>query len=186
MMPIYSWEFYIDTMARTWPRDGYLFQFMHVVSDIKVTGYLIIPLLAVMIYKKGYKSFVLPFGMSLLATAFSETISRRVVKALVMRPRPNFIGLDCSDSACWGFVSSHATNLFSVAIFLSLYDKKNCYWTLPIAVLVSFSRIYLLDHFALDVIGGAVLGSVIGLFTWKFYSFVLKKFSANMFGSNSA
>ena len=60
----------------------------------------------------------------------------------------------------YGFASSHATNTFAVAIFVSLLLKKRAAWIglLCWAALVSYSRIYLGKHYPADVVGGAMLG----------------------------
>lgn len=60
----------------------------------------------------------------------------------------------------YGFVSSHAANVFGVAMISSLFIR-NKIWCISIyvwAVLVAYSRIYLGVHFPLDILGGAMLG----------------------------
>ncbi len=65
----------------------------------------------------------------------------------------------------FGFVSSHATNTFGLAIFIGTILKSKVRWLFPVlllwAALVSYSRIWLGVHYPLDIIGGAVLGSLI-------------------------
>lgn len=177
-MPVFQWEQHIIELAKTWPQQGPLFQFMRSISDFSIAIYFVIVGVAFLIWKFGYKLIIPKVLFCLLTVGLSEIVSRRIIKALVMRPRPNYIGLECHTSACWGFVSSHATNLFSVSIFLCLYDRRNAFWTIPIAIMVSFSRVYLMDHYPLDVIGGTFVGSVIGLGIWwifcKFRFYQLK------------
>lgn len=65
----------------------------------------------------------------------------------------------------YGFVSSHATNTFGLAVFMSALLGKRWRW-LPVALLfwavfVSYSRIWLGVHYPLDILGGALLGSAI-------------------------
>jgi len=68
----------------------------------------------------------------------------------------------------YGFVSSHAANVFGVAMFTSFLLKKK--WFIIIiflwAFLVSYSRIYLGAHFPGDIVGGAFLGMLVG---WTVY-----------------
>ncbi|TNE31287.1 MAG: phosphatase PAP2 family protein [Bacteroidetes bacterium] len=68
----------------------------------------------------------------------------------------------------FGFVSSHATNTFGLAVFLGGLLGSKVKW-LPVALLlwaalVSYSRIWLGVHYPLDILGGAVLGTVIARF----------------------
>jgi undecaprenyl-diphosphatase len=69
----------------------------------------------------------------------------------------------------YGFVSSHACNSFAVAVFVSLFFRRR--WVtigmFSWALLVCYSRIYLGVHYPLDILGGAVLGSAIGLLMVK-------------------
>jgi undecaprenyl-diphosphatase len=66
----------------------------------------------------------------------------------------------------FGFVSSHAANSFSLAIFLIPFLKSYSQ-RLPIlliawATIVSYSRIYLGVHYPGDILGGALMGIMAG------------------------
>lgn len=65
----------------------------------------------------------------------------------------------------FGFISSHATNTFGLAVFLGGILSKKYTWIsfalLLWATLVSYSRIWLGVHYPLDILGGALLGSLI-------------------------
>lgn len=70
----------------------------------------------------------------------------------------------------FGFVSSHAANVFGLATFSNLaiphFGTKGLFlfgW----AAIVSISRVYLGVHYPLDIIIGAVFGGIIGLSTAK-------------------
>jgi undecaprenyl-diphosphatase len=65
----------------------------------------------------------------------------------------------------YGFVSSHASNSFAVAWFISLFFAKRWLTILMFcwAVLICYSRIYLGVHYPFDILGGAILGSVAGI-----------------------
>lgn len=81
----------------------------------------------------------------------------------------------------YGFVSSHATNVFAIAIFMSFFFKENYrYSTLTLmlwATFISYSRIYLGVHYLGDVLGGAILGGIIGIIVYKIYFWLGIKFS---------
>jgi len=71
----------------------------------------------------------------------------------------------------FGFVSSHATNSFNVALISLLFIKKRWY-TIGIilwALVVGYSRIYLGVHYPGDVICGSLLGALIGWSIYKLY-----------------
>ena len=75
----------------------------------------------------------------------------------------------------FGFVSSHATNMFALAIFLSLFFKNKTVTILLVvwATIVAYSRIYLGVHYLGDVLGGAILGTVIAFIVY----YIFKKIS---------
>jgi len=66
----------------------------------------------------------------------------------------------------YGFVSSHAANMFAIASFMSFAlinkIKRIALLLFLWAFLIIYSRIYLGVHFPSDVLVGAVLGSGIG------------------------
>lgn len=70
----------------------------------------------------------------------------------------------------FGFVSSHATNLFGMATFLLLFArpwKKSLMIMLLIwPLVVSYTRIYLGVHYPLDILGGTILGTLIGILVY--------------------
>jgi undecaprenyl-diphosphatase len=59
----------------------------------------------------------------------------------------------------FSFPSSHATNIFAAMAWLSLHYRRHLPLFMIIALLVSYSRIYVGVHYPLDVIGGACLGT---------------------------
>lgn len=72
----------------------------------------------------------------------------------------------------FSFVSSHATNFMSLAVFVYLLLRqysRGWLWLFPWVGLVAYSRIYLGVHYPADIIGGALLGTVIGLFVYWLY-----------------
>jgi undecaprenyl-diphosphatase len=65
----------------------------------------------------------------------------------------------------YGFYSGHASNSFAVAVFMIVMVRKLRKIIIPVCLLfaciVSYSRIYLGVHYPLDVIAGALAGSMI-------------------------
>ena len=86
------------------------------------------------------------------------------------------------------FPSGHTASAFALATTLSLI-LKNPRWTLILflaASIVGYSRIYLLQHFFVDVFAGALLGTLTALLIWyllerrKRFAWMDKKLSASM------
>lgn len=67
----------------------------------------------------------------------------------------------------FGFPSNHAANHFGVAAFLGVLLWRNSRFILPVALLwagvICYAQVYVGVHYPLDILGGAVLGSGIGL-----------------------
>lgn len=78
----------------------------------------------------------------------------------------------------YGFVSSHAANVFAVFAFSTRIFRNRGFWLLMLfwAVIVSYSRIYSGVHYPLDLLGGALLGWLIGVATYKLLLFFERHF----------
>ena len=144
---------------------------------------LYILLLMVIIYKERPYRFIFTLLFVGITIALCDQIST-LIKILVERPRPthdseiaDLVHVVCSTAypngykgGAYGFVSSHAANLFGVATFLA-NQFKHYKWSLFLfawAMVVSYSRIYLGVHYPLDILFGAVLGILIGIQCYVF------------------
>jgi undecaprenyl-diphosphatase len=77
----------------------------------------------------------------------------------------------------YGFVSSHATNSFGLAVLSALLLKKK-WFTLSVlfwAAAISYSRIYVGVHYPGDVLGGALLGLFIGSIFYISFNILSKR-----------
>ncbi len=119
----------------------------------------------VFIEEKKHKEFIIFFLISLLISSFLANI---VIKNIIQRPRPLF--QQCNNvtmKQCnkypsdFSFPSGHAATSFAAATILAFFDRKRKYFFYLIAILISFSRIYLGYHYFFDVIFGAFLGWLI-------------------------
>lgn len=130
--------------------------------------------------------WLLPTGVA-LCFLFSDQISVHCFKNVFERYRPCHALEDVRmfRTTCggrYGFVSSHAANSFSLAIFLGLSARRLLHGNLgkfsqPLlllwATLVGYSRPYLGKHYPGDVICGALLGIAVGaLVYWIIFSIV--------------
>jgi membrane-associated phospholipid phosphatase len=66
----------------------------------------------------------------------------------------------------YSFPSGHTATIFCFAVFVSLLIRNRLasFFLLMIALLVGYSRIYLLQHFLLDVTAGAFIGTLTAFF----------------------
>ncbi len=102
---------------------------------------------------------------------------KRVVFEEVPRPKRYFADTDLLQfiegvkvAGKYSFPSGHSTTIFMICAFLSLifYKNKTVQWILvPVALTGAFSRIYLLQHFYVDVVAGSILGIALALICWK-------------------
>ncbi|MFM6975776.1 MAG: phosphatase PAP2 family protein [Sphingobacteriaceae bacterium] len=133
-----------------------------------------IPLYLLLVYfwvKKFGKAGVYMILFLLLCFAISDYTASSVIKPAVARLRPckEMAGqinnlIPCGSG--YSFPSSHAANHFAMALFFIVLFYKRGKWILPSALLwaffIGFAQIYVGVHFPIDVICGAILGSVIG------------------------
>jgi undecaprenyl-diphosphatase len=119
---------------------------------------------------------------SVLAFAFADSISYRVIKPLVNRDRPAKAGVEVTlrvDKASGqSFPSNHASNSFAVATVVGTYFPAVRWWALAYAAAVAYSRVYVGVHFPGDVAAGALLGSLISLFVLWMIKLIESKIKA--------
>lgn len=134
--------------------------------------------LYVIIRKYGRKA--LPVIISLALVILLADQLSGVIKHSVMRFRPShdpvvapLAHVFLNKGGMYGFVSAHAANAFSFAVFSSLLFRSRGYLAMiiPWAFLIAYTRIYLGLHYPGDILGGAVLGSLIG---WGVFKLLIK------------
>lgn len=71
----------------------------------------------------------------------------------------------------YGFISSHASNTFAVAVFTALLFRNRLQAVIIFvwAVVNCYSRIYLGYHFPMDLFFGALAGVAVGFICWGIY-----------------
>jgi membrane-associated phospholipid phosphatase len=126
-------------------------------------GLFTIGLILVMVLRKKV-GWSIQSGISFMVSGLLS----QILKHLVHSPRPRLFfrvheihwiyGITRTGNA--SFPSGHTATIFALATLLSLYfpGRKTGILFFLIAALTGFSRIYLSDHFPIDVLGGLVIG----------------------------
>lgn len=152
-------------------------------------------LVGLLFWRFGWRRALVYLLALVAVVGLSDWISSGVIKHAVCRFRPthepslsgqlhivrDYVG------GLYGFVSSHAANTMSVALFYSLiwtgqpafrHRSKHdaLIWLLMIWVALNcYSRMYLGVHYPGDILGGLVVGSAVACVVYVFVNLILHK-----------
>jgi undecaprenyl-diphosphatase len=159
-------------------------QVMHAISGRVIWAPLYLAILIFMGIKYKRKFFIILLFI-ILAITLSDQLSVQLFKNIFHRLRPchepsleglvHLVNGECGGK--FGFVSSHASNSFNVALLSLLFIKKR-WFTISIilwALVIGYSRIYLGVHYPGDVICGSLLGALIGFSLYNLYVLIDNK-----------
>jgi 4-amino-4-deoxy-L-arabinose transferase-like glycosyltransferase/membrane-associated phospholipid phosphatase len=116
------------------------------------------------IWKGGVRGRIFVIVL-ILTVALGDTVVCGTLKEAIGRPRPFLAlpdvhippGIGRTDSG--SMPSSHAANWFAATMVAFIYYRRSVWFMPPLALIVSFSRIYNGVHYPGDVLAGAILGA---------------------------
>jgi len=135
-------------------------------------------LIIYMLYKKYNLNFWIPILFIIILIFIVDQGSVHFFKNNIERLRPcheiNLEGLFRPIGSCrgkYGFVSSHASNVAALTIFICSIFKTRLLVSIMLIWMffVGYSRIYLGVHFPADVLFGFFWGGAIALLAYNFY-----------------
>jgi len=145
---------------------------MQSISEIGDVYYMLIFAIILLIIKKTRR-----IGLALMILLVLATLLTGYIKCGVDRDRPSLdyegtpfpielsqdtFALFCEGSFNASYPSGHAARatIFGIILGFALSQRfpRGCYLLLIYPLLMSISRIYVLHHFPMDVIGGTILG----------------------------
>ncbi len=187
-MSIINWDIHLFEMINTGMSSNILDMILPWMRAPLFWIPLYVFLIAFVLFNFGKKGFWLILFITMTVST-SDIVSSRLIKKSVERLRP------CNDTSinvvkrvrCGGgysFTSSHATNHFAVASFLfstlGLHFRRYRFWLWIWAAIISFSQVYVGVHFPLDILAGAIIGTLIG----QFWVFIFNKYHRHTLNIN--
>ena len=111
-----------------------------------------------------------------ISLGINDYFCASILKPYFSRLRPSYeileyINLLVPKGGKWSMPSNHASNMFALATIIS-YFYSNKKWSIYfLAIIISFSRVYVGVHYPLDVITGSLIGYTI---SWIIITFWVK------------
>ncbi len=141
----------------------------------------------IIIIKKFVKDSLWIFIAVILLILCADQFSG-ILKHSVRRLRPShdpeisqLTHIAFTKGGLYSFVSAHAANSFSFAIFFILLFKNRAFtlFVIPWAFLIAYTRIYIGVHYPGDILGGMILGILTGFSIYKMLTLLEKKLSGH-------
>lgn len=101
-----------------------------------------------------------------LALAVAKVVSEIVARQRPFVDHPQAAHLFISHARDYGFPSDHVTGGFAIAVALALRHRAAGAVALALAAVVAVARVMVGVHYPSDVVGGAVIGTLVALVLW--------------------
>lgn len=156
-----------------------MFNFFYNLSHIKLIAsiallfsYITYISLAILLVWALFQKNKRMFSVSLIVlSGFFSWLLARILKYIFQIPRP-FVSHDILPLVFeegYSFPSEHATVFFALATAVYFLNKKIGVWMYIFALLMGLSRIVLGVHYPGDILGGAVLGTIVSFIFIKIF-----------------
>lgn len=116
--------------------------------------------------------------LMLISMVLGLIIGNGIIKNVVQRQRPCWIDTNIllliPNPTDFSFPSGHTLASFEAAVMILLHSKR---WGIPaiiLSILIAFSRMYLFVHFPTDILGGAILGTLISISVYYISEKIIK------------
>lgn len=121
----------------------------------------------VLVWRGGRRGRVAAVAM-VLAVSLTDPLAAQVLKPLIGRARPchelgDAVRVVAGCGGPWSMPSNHAANLAAAAAAMGSIFPRTFVLSLPLALVIGLSRVYLGVHYPSDVLAGWALGAVVGL-----------------------
>lgn len=143
-------------------KNDFLDEFMPKITSLGNGGVLWIGIaILLLMFKKTRQTGLVMAAAMLCCFVFGNLI----LKNVIARPRPYVVDPSIAllvrpSVEAGSFPSGHTMNAFSAAFVLTFRQERFYGWALTVAILIAFSRIYLMMHFPTDVLGGMIIGYI--------------------------
>ena len=157
---------------------------MPLITLLGDAGIFWIAIAVVLLCTKKYRKVGLGMGIALV---IGLLVCNVTLKPLVMRPRPydyqadvfhKIIPLLVEKQHDFSFPSGHTIASFEAATVIAINNKKWGIAAVVLAVLISFSRLYLYLHYPTDVLASVVLGIAFAFLGNWLAGFIMNCFEA--------
>jgi undecaprenyl-diphosphatase len=162
-MCVRAFEFGILNWIRTNCQTGFLDRVMPFISALCNHGEVWVALAVILLLTRKYRRTGAALALALILDGLCCNV---IFKPLIARVRPcdvnTAVELLIPRPADWSFPSGHTAASFAAVGALRSEECRLWKPAFGLAVLISFSRLYLYLHWPSDVLAGAALGTALG------------------------